>query len=150
MKEHAIPVDFFKHADSHVTWELQQNYDYTSPRILLPKFRKEWRWFLTPIAWARNPEKNGIPMFPLDQEVIVAVYPKNFFIKIDRNDMFGPHPARLMYRSHQIKTEIAWIAICQIEGMWHSDERLLKSLNHEIRNKQLWHSQETANTSVML
>lgn len=144
LDDYAPEVETFKHSDSHITWELASNYDYTSPQKLLKEFRRHWPWYAKkPCAWVRNPEKNGIPLYGAD-DVIVAVYCRNFYIAIERKGMFGPHAARLFYRSYQCKTEIAWIAICQIEGMWHSDVQILRALNFEIRNKQLWHSKETA------
>lgn len=152
MKEPAISVEGFRYADSHITWELvRQDYEVISCAQLLQKFRKEWRWFIKkPMAWARDPvDRTGEPMFSVNLEVIVAAYPKNFHIVIERTDMFGPHPARLYYRSTQVDNEIAWVAICQVEGMWHSDDRMLKGLNHAIRNKELFQSQKSAELIVI-
>lgn len=145
----SLDVGGFKHTDSHIVWELVQNYEFTNPHQLLKEFRKHWPWYAKkPCAWVRNPEKDGVPFFG-NKDVIIVVYPRNFYIEITRDDMFGPHPARLYYRAYQNKAEVAWIAICQLEAMWHSDERILAALNAEIRNKKLWHSPRTAQIPVI-
>lgn len=142
----------FKFEDSDVAcWELAPvDKEVTTPALLLRQFRREWRWWQRPMLFARNPEKEGLPLFG-DFDVILCGYPHGFFIQIDRypGESFGPHAARLFYRSWQVTTEIAWVAVCQLSAFWHSDERLLKELNHAIRNKQLYQSRETANTVVL-
>lgn len=152
MKEPALDVGGFKFTNAPIRWELVP----TPPKVttclkLLRKFRPEWRWFQKPIAFARNPEKNGVPLFSTHSDVIICVYPKGYYIKIERygNEIFGPHPCILYYRSDQAKGEIAWLAICQIEAMWHSDERMLIALNRAIKNKELWQSETTAQTIVI-
>ncbi len=153
MREPSIDIGGFKFADAPIRWELvPRDYEVISCLALLRKFRQEWRWFKKPIAWARNPEKDGVPM--LSQclsDVIISIYPKGFYIRIDRlgNEIFGPHPAKLYYRADQKKGEVAWVAIVQIEAMWHSDDRMLAALNHGIKNKQLWQSDQTAETYVI-
>lgn len=146
-----VDLDGFKFSDADVRWELvPADLAVTTPALLLPRFRREWRWWLRPLAFVRNPEKQGMPVFgPYD--VIVAVYSKGFYIVIERygREMYGPHPARLYYRSHQMPGEIAWVAILQISAYWYSDERILDDLNAQIRNKKLWHSQHTANLIVL-
>lgn len=115
---------------------------------LLRNFYREARWWRKPKVWARNPEKEGVPMFG-NKDIIIALYGRNFYITIERKDLFGPHPARLFYRSYQFPKEFAWVAIVQIEGMWFGDERLLKALNYEIRNRNFYQSDETAETPVL-
>lgn len=139
-----LDVGGFKYDDSHVRWELQpQLQEVVSCFKLLREFRCEWRWWIKPKAWIRNYVSNA--------DSILVLYGKNFYIKIERycNEIFGPHPCILYYKSWQDKTEVAWIAICQIEAMWHSDKRMLKALNHAIRNRELWQSNQTAATIVI-
>jgi len=142
----------FKFADSDAAcWELApKDLEVTNGAMLLRKFRREWRWWRTPMVWARNPEKERMPVFG-GFDVIFIGYSKGFFITIERypGESFGPHAARLYYRSWQVETEIAWVGICQLSAFWHSDERLLKELNHEIRNRHFFQSFETANTIVL-
>lgn len=150
--EEELDMGGFKFEDSTAgRWALVAvEPELTSCAALLRKFRAEAGWWRKPMVWARNPEgRDGVPMFG-NQDIIVVLYGKHFYIAIERNDMFGPHACRLYYRSYQFVKEIAWIAITQIEGMWHSDERLLKALNHEIRNRKFWQSKATAATIVLV
>lgn len=147
-----LDVGGFKFDDSDAArWELlPKDMEVITLAQLLPKFRREWRWWKTPITFARNPEKEGSLIFGL-QDIIIAIYPKGFYITVERyhREIYGPHAARLFYRSYQVPEEIAWVAICQINQYWYSDERMLAALNHEIRNKKLWHSTQTAHTIVL-
>lgn len=141
----SVDVGGFRYQDSHIRWELQPvELEVTNCIRLLRKFRREWRWWIKPIAWIRNETVGGA-------DVILVLYSKGFSIRIDRygNEIFGPHPCTLFYKSWQDKTEVVWVAICQIEAMWHSDERMLKALNHSIRNGELWQSDQTAQTIVI-
>lgn len=142
----------FKFDDSDVAcWELAPvDKEVVTCGMLLQQFRQEWRWWLNPLVWARNPEKEGSPIYG-QFDVIFCGYPKGFYITIERypGESFGPHAARLYYRSWQVTTEIAWIGICQLSAFWHSDERLLKELNHTIRNRQMYQSKETERTIVL-
>lgn len=148
-KPEYFDVGGFKFPDAPTRWEIGPvDPEMTNLHALRLKFREEWRWFTKPISWARNPEKAGVLMFP-GKDVIVSVYNKGFYIFIERSDMFGPHPARLYYRSWQDPTQFTWVAICQIEGMWHSDTILLRNLNQEIRNHRLWHSYKSAQLLVI-
>lgn len=148
-----LDVAGFKFDDSEAArWELvPADMQVTTPAVLLRQFRKEWRWWIKkPVAWVRNPEdREGHSIYGTD--VIVVVYPRNFYIVIERyhREIFGPHPARLFYRSWQVLEETAWIAICQLQIMWHSDERMFKALTHEIRNRNFWHSEATAKEIVL-
>lgn len=154
MKELALDLGGFKFADSQAArWELVPvDPEYTTGLKLLRRFNIEARWWRKPMAWCRNPErKDGIAIFG-SKDVILVLYGKNFHITIERygTEIFGPHPCRLYYRSHQSYGEVAWVAICQIEAMWHSDERMLKALNTEIKNRRLWQSDQTSETIVLL
>lgn len=147
-----LDVGGFKFDDAPARWALQPaDLEYISGIKLLRQFRAEARWWRKPAAWLRNPEKNGISIYG-DNDIIIAVYGKNFHITIERygNEQFGPHPCRLYYRSYQVRGEMAWVGIVQIEAFWHSDERMLKALNHEIKNRRFYQSDKTATTPVLV
>jgi len=142
----------FKFSDSPAAWwELSPAMlSVVSCARLLRQFYREARWWRIPAGWNRNPEKEGVPIYgPID--TIIVLYGRNFHIAIERygEEIFGPHPCRLYYRSQQVEGESAWVGICQITAMWHSDERMLAALNCEIRNRDIWQSEATATTAVL-
>lgn len=144
----------FEGAPLHWSLELTDP-RYASLQQLLEKFMEEWSWGKKPLGWVQNPEtKDGQPYFAdgTNNDYIVAPYRKNFYIVIERSlgEIFGPHIARLMYRSWQVSGEISWVAVCQIEAMWHSDERMLKALTTAIDSGELYQSLKTAETIVLL
>lgn len=147
-----LDIGGFKFDDSDAArWEfLPKDLEVTTTAALLRKFRQEWRWWKNPIMFVRNPEKEGKLIFGI-HDVIVALYPKGFYIIIERyhREIYGPHAARLFYRSYQVSTEVAWVAIHQLEAYWYSDERMLKVLNHAAKNRKFWHSPATASTIVL-
>lgn len=146
-----VDVNGFKFHDAPTRWELvPKELEVLSCLQLYRRFRLEARWWRTPMVWTRNPEKEGSPIYgPYD--IILVLYGQNFHITIERygSEIFGPHPCRLFYRSFQRPEEQTWVAIAQIHAMWHSDERLLKALNHEIKNRGFWQSDKTASTIVL-
>lgn len=150
MKE---PLDLrgFKFHNAPVRWELvPEMLPVTSLQLLLEKFYEEWQWHSKPLGWARDPEnKDGTPVFP-HMGAVVAPCRCNFYFVIEKsfNTLFGPHKLTLFYRSHYVPNEFAWVAIAQIEGLWHSDERLRKAFMECIEAKQLFQSEDTAGTIV--
>lgn len=148
-----LDIQGFKFDDSDAArWELvPREMEVITLARLLQEFRQHWRWFQKPIVFARNPEKEGKFFFGEFTDMIICVYPRGFHITIERygREIYGPHAARLFYRSSQDKTEVAWVAICQLNVFWHSDERVLAALNSEIKNRRLWQSPETSRQVVL-
>jgi hypothetical protein len=147
-------VQGFRYDDSPAgCWELSTDYKFTSLQQLLAKFYEEWQWSPDFLGWARDPvNKDGQPEFDPVTNWIVAPCRRRFYITIERQfkEMFGPHPMRLMYRSDQVDNEICWVAICQLNGMWHSDERIKAAAIDAINTKQLYQSERTAQELILV
>lgn len=146
-----IELQGFKFADSPIHWELVPvDAPVRSLANRLARFTDNWKEDSIPKVWARNPEnKDGQKLF--FGEVILVMFSDGFHIVIDKaSNMFGPHAARLMYRSDHVEGEVAWVAICQLSAMWHSDDKMLAALQESINAGELWQSEETAKQVVFL
>lgn len=149
-----MDVQGFRFHDAPIQWALEPvDCKLASCATLLAKFLEEWSYDQKPLAWARNPvDKDGRPYYEPITDWIVAPYRRNFRLVIERQfgEMFGPHPVRLYYESWQIPGELAWIAICQIRAMWHSDDRMLLAVQEAVNAGELYQSEKTAETLVLL
>lgn len=144
----SIDIQGFKFEDSPAArWTLEPvDLKYTTLGKLLRKFYREYKWDKKPLGWARNPinKNTGDPYFDpnTNPNVIVAPFRKGFYIVIFEafRNMFGPHVVRLMYRSNQLDGDDVWVAICQINAMWHGDDRMLAALQEAISTKEFFQS----------
>ena len=138
----------FKFFNAPMRWVLEaKEPEVTTLGQLLKRFMEEWEWGKKPLGWARNPlAPDGTPFYGDVVDVVVAPYRKNFYVVIERafNDLFGPHCVRVFYKSHQIKDDVVWVAICQICCMWHSDEKLQAAMIEAIDAGELYQSEKTA------
>lgn len=152
MKE-SIKLQGFKYADAPTCWELVPvDPPVTSLQLLLQKFYAEWRWHHKPLGWVRNPEnKAGDLYYGPHADVIVVPCRCSFYFVLERqfNEIFGPHTMTLFYKSQYTDNELAWVAICQIHGLWHSDERMLASFLAALKSKELYQSEKTASIVVL-
>lgn len=150
MKE---PVDLqgFKFRNATMVWQFTpKDSPVTTLQQLLKKFYAEWRWHNKPLGWARNPEKEGIPIFA-NAQVIVAPCRCGFYFVLERqfNELFGPHTMTLYYRSQYVDNEVVWVAVAQINAMWHSDERVQEAFHEVIKTKKLYQSEKTGEMVVL-
>lgn len=152
MKE-ALPVQGFRFHDAPITWELApvEHERITLGRLLKrfydsfdPKDIVSYR----PPAFVRNPiQKNGEPAY--DRDVIVIPYYRGFRVVLEKEGMFGPHPAYLYYYCEQVQGEVVWIATMQIEGMYYDDKVLLDEVTCAIRLKHFYQSPKSAEIIVV-
>lgn len=142
----------FLFPDSPWKWQFATaDYKVASLQQLLQKFEDEYNYDEKPLAFARDPvNKEGRPYYATTTNWIVLPYRRGFYFTIERNGMFGPHACRLYYKSWQADGEIAWVAICQVSAMWHSDERMLAAFTEAINSDELYQSPKTAATIVIL
>lgn len=135
----------------------------TSLQTLLATFTEDWKYDYHPILLRqpdgtngyliRDPaDKNGEPYYDPLTNWIYLQYRRGFYITIERQyrEIFGPHPARLFYRSWQQPGEIIWVGICQVSAMWHSDERMFKGLQESVNEGGFYQSPKTAETIIVL
>ena len=148
---HDEPLELwgFKFPDAPTKWVLEKvDPEFITLGRLLAKFYENLSYDPEPLKWVRDPlTPEGNPYY--GDAVIVVLYPRNFYIVIEKQfgELYGPHAARLFYRSYTTK-EIFWIAIVQITEMFHSDERLKLSLASELAAKNLYQCNVTAEIIV--
>lgn len=145
-------------------WELQQaDLRVSTVGKLFARFMDEWAYDSSPLLMTmpdttrgyvlRNPEnKWGQRYFDANTDWSVIAFRQRFHITIERQyrEVFGPHPARIMYRSWQLEGELIWVAIAQLNFMWHSDERLLASLQEALKAGEFYQSEKTAETVIFV
>lgn len=153
MKED-IDVQGFRYPDAPGRWMLEiADEKVTSLQLLLAKFRVEWKWRRgKPLAIARDPvNSEGKGFYDPLTNWIVMPYTGQFYFVIERKlrDLYGPHAARLYYKSYQIE-QTWWVAICQLQALWHSDIKMLAALQDAVRGDELYQSEETQQTIVTL
>src|SRR5687768_4104023 len=126
MKE-PLRLQAFKYADSPIEWELAPvDSEVTSLGQLLQRFytlfdRHDVVTF-NPLAWHRNPiQANGEPLYSGDN--ILVLYRRGYHVRIEKEGMFGPHPAFLYYRCQEVEDTL-WLATLQISGMYYDDDLL--------------------------
>lgn len=146
----------FRFHDAPIEWVLAP----VEPKVatlqqLLQKFYNEFDpsepETHNPLGVVRNPTDKEGKKFYGESETIVAAYRRGFFVTIEclYREHYGPHRARLLYRSWQTG-DLIWVAILQIEEFFFSDEKMLSALTRGIQESTFFQSQKTASTIIIL
>lgn len=141
------PADCKVASLAHLFRRWKEDVAYNSCPLLLKQPDKSNAYLL------RDPlNADGKPYYDPCTNWVVIAYRQNFYIVIEKqyHEMFGPHPARLFYRSYQLEDEICWVAIAQLNFMWYSDEKLLIAVREAIQAEEFYQSERTGETIVIL
>lgn len=142
----------FRFSDSPLRWE----FDVKGERVcslaqLLEKFYDEWQWDRKFLGWHRDDGKTKTEQMMSPNRIIVPCR-KSFYIEIEQryNEVFGPHNARLLYRSWQVEGDVLWVGIVQVNCMWTSDDRMKTEITAQVNRKAFYQSEQTAAVIVTL